>query len=208
MIAVVLGAMAIAFGAVFVAELADKSQLMTLSFAARYRALPVLIGVAAASVAVSLISAAVGSGLAEVLPERWISIASGLVFIAVAIWMLRGDTESSSAVDDVSSPAAADGAGGGRQRRLAVILPVFATFFVSELGDKTMLVTMGLAGENGFVGTWLGAAAGMFAANLIAVVVGRQLGDRLPERAIRWATAGLFAVFGVVVLVGAFVRSG
>lgn len=203
--AAVFGALVIAFGAVFIAELADKSQLMTLSFAARYRPVPVLAGVAAASITVSLISVAVGAGLGTVLPERWLSIAAGVLFIAVALWMLR--PEGADVADGVgnSQEPTDERSDSSSRRPVVVALTVFGTFFVSELGDKTMLVTIGLAGENGFVGTWIGAASGMFAANLIAVVIGRQLGDRLPERIVRWATAAVFAVFGVIVLAGAVI---
>jgi putative Ca2+/H+ antiporter (TMEM165/GDT1 family) len=74
-------------------------------------------------------------------------------------------------------------------------------FFLAELGDKTMLATITLATKEGVVGTWLGSTLGMVAADGLAIVVGQQLGRRLPERAIRYGAAASFVIFGVLLLV-------
>jgi putative Ca2+/H+ antiporter (TMEM165/GDT1 family) len=66
-----------------------------------------------------------------------------------------------------------------------------------------MLATITLASQNGWAGTWLGATLGMVAAAALAIIVGRQLGKRLPGRAVRYVAAGLFAAFGVWLLVEA-----
>ncbi len=85
---------------------------------------------------------------------------------------------------------------GGR----SAVVAVGVAFFLAELGDKTMLATITLATDNGLWGTWLGSTLGMVAADALAIAVGRLLGARLPERAIRYGGAAAFAAFGVLLL--------
>ena len=179
-------------GVVFLAELGDKSQLMALTFATRYRPALVVIGIAIATALINAISVAVGVGLGLALPTRWISLVAGLVFIGFAIWTLRGDGD-----DDDEDVAATIGSAHG------VVLTVGSAFLLAEIGDKTMLAAITLASQNGWLGTWLGATTGMIAAAALAIFVGRQLGKRLPERVVRYAAAAMFAIFGVWLLVDA-----
>ncbi|MEV4535484.1 TMEM165/GDT1 family protein [Asanoa sp. NPDC049518] len=180
-----LAALAISFGVIFVAELGDKSQLMAMTFATRYRALTVLIGITVATAVVHLISVAVGYGLGATLPTKWISLAAGAAFLAFAAWTLRGD----SLTEEEKSKAQ-------RSQRSAV-LAVGGAFFLAELGDKTMLATITLATQHGWFGVWVGSTIGMVAADALAIVVGRMLGKRLPEKAIKWGAAALFVIFGI-----------
>ena len=83
------------------------------------------------------------------------------------------------------------------------MLAVGGVFFLAELGDKTMLATITLATDHGLFGTWLGSTLGMVAADGLAIVVGRQLGARLPDRAIKIAAAIAFFVFGALLLIEA-----
>ena len=186
-----MDALLISFGVIFVAELGDKSQLMALAFATRYRALPVLVGITVATAVVHLVSVVVGALLGAALPSRPMNLLAGLAFLAFAAWTLRGDTLSE---DD---QARARRSGGG-----AVVAAGIA-FFLAELGDKTMLATITLATREGLLGTWLGSTLGMVAADAIAIVIGRQLGRHLPERAIRIGAAASFVIFGVLLLVEA-----
>jgi Ca2+/H+ antiporter, TMEM165/GDT1 family len=176
---------------VFLAELGDKSQLMALTFATKYRPLLVMTGIVAATVLINAISVGVGYGLGLALPTRWLSLAAGLVFLGFAVWTLRGDD------DDDHDVLARAGSG-------PVVLTVGSAFLLAELGDKTMLATITLASQNGWAGTWLGATLGMVAATALAIVVGRQLGKRLPERLVRIVAASLFAIFGIWLLVEAW----
>src|SRR6059058_5555855 len=84
-------ALLLSFGIIFVAELGDKSQLMALAFAARYRALPILIGISLATLVVHAVSVGIGAALGVALPTRAISIVAGVAFLAFAAWTLRGD---------------------------------------------------------------------------------------------------------------------
>jgi putative Ca2+/H+ antiporter (TMEM165/GDT1 family) len=191
-----LGAAAIAFGAIFLAEFGDKSQLLILAFATRYPAQPVVLGVVLAATVIQGISVAVGAAAGEFLPPGVVGIVSGVAFLAVAAWTLRGDAEEENA-DEEAAPD---------RRRLAgvaLVLAVAGAFIASELGDKTMLATFALAAQQGALPTWIGSTAGEVAANLVAVVIGRQAGDRLSPRVVRIGSAALFALAGVALLVGA-----
>lgn len=179
----------ISFGIIFVAEMGDKSQLMALTFAARYRAVTILIAITLATALVHLASVLLGAVVGVALPTRAISIVAGLAFFGFAAWTLRGD----ELTDDDTERA-------GRHSR-SVMWTVGTTFFLSELGDKTMLATITLATKHGLVGTWLGSTLGMVAADALAIVVGRQLGSHLPERAVRIGAAVIFVVFGAWLIV-------
>jgi putative Ca2+/H+ antiporter (TMEM165/GDT1 family) len=179
----------VSFGIIFVAELGDKSQLMALAFAARYRALPILIGISLATAVVHAFSVLVGAVVGVALPTNAIAVFAGLAFFAFAAWTLRGDTLAED-----------DAARANRSTRSAVLAASVA-FFLAELGDKTMLATITLATKEGLLGTWAGSTLGMVAADAMAIVVGQQLGARLPERAIRIGAAITFVLFGVILVV-------
>ncbi|MGW0228658.1 TMEM165/GDT1 family protein [Actinopolymorpha singaporensis] len=184
----------LSFGVIFVAELGDKSQLMALTFATRYRALPVLVGITVATAVVHAVSVGVGYFLGANLPTGWISLVAALAFFGFAGWTLRGDSLS----EDEEQKA--------RRAKQSAIVAVSVAFFLAELGDKTMLATITLATQHGWLGTWLGSTVGMVVADAIAIVIGQQLGRRLPERAIRYGASALFAVFGVWLLVEAITQ--
>lgn len=175
----------VSFGVIFVAELGDKSQLMALTFATRYRVWPVLVGITTATALVHLASVALGHGLGAALPTGWISLAAAVAFIAFGFWTLHGDVLTEEEQEKAN-----------RATRSAVIA-VGTAFFLAELGDKTMLATITLATDYGWFGTWLGSTLGMVAADALAIVVGRALGRRLPEKVIAYGAAALFFAFGI-----------
>ncbi|WP_205304710.1 TMEM165/GDT1 family protein [Nonomuraea montanisoli] len=183
----------ISLAVIFVAELGDKSQLMAMTFATRFRPWPVLAGITLATAVVHLLSVAVGGLVGEALPVTAISIVAGIAFLGFALWTLRGD----ELTEEESQKAQ-------RTTRHAIIA-VTVAFFLSELGDKTMLATITLATQHGWLGTWIGSTVGMVAADALAIVVGRMLGKHLPEKAIKYGAAAAFAVFGIILLVEPFV---
>ena len=183
-------AAAVAFGAIFVAEMGDKSQLMALTFATRFRAVSILVGISIATALVHAVSVGVGAILQVSLPTRVINIAAGVLFLGFGAWTLRGDTLTEA------ERAKAERTGG----RGAVVTASTA-FFLAELGDKTMLATITLATTYAPLGVWIGSTVGMVAADALAIFVGRVLGTRLPERAVRIGAAVLFFAFGVGLVV-------
>ncbi|MBU8861147.1 MULTISPECIES: TMEM165/GDT1 family protein [unclassified Micromonospora] len=180
-----LVALVVSFGVIFVAELGDKSQLMALTFATRFKPVPVLIGITIATAVVHLASVAIGYGLNAALPTEWISLIAGLAFLGFGAWTLRGDKLTEEEKRKAER--------GGR----SAVIAVGVAFFLAELGDKTMLATITLATKYGWFGTWLGSTLGMVAADALAILVGRMLGRHLPERTIRYGAAVLFAVCGL-----------
>jgi putative Ca2+/H+ antiporter (TMEM165/GDT1 family) len=189
-----LAATALSFAVIFVAELGDKSQLMALTFATRFRPWPVLIGITAATALVHLVSVGIGYGLGAALPTGWISLVAGIAFLAFGAWTLRGDslTEAEKGKAEVANGSA--------------IWAVGVAFFLAELGDKTMLATITLATQHGWLGTWVGSTLGMVAADALAILVGRLLGRHLPEKAIKYGAAALFAIFGIWLIVEAIIE--
>jgi Ca2+/H+ antiporter, TMEM165/GDT1 family len=189
-------ATAISFAVIFVAELGDKSQLMALTFATRFKPMPVLIGITVATGVVHAVSVGIGYGLGATLPTGWIALIAGLAFLAFGAWTLRGD----KLTDDEKAKA--------ERSTGSAVLAVGGAFFLAELGDKTMLATITLATQHGWFGTWLGSTVGMVAADALAILVGRLLGRHLPEKIIKYGAAALFAIFGFWLIVEAIIELG
>jgi putative Ca2+/H+ antiporter (TMEM165/GDT1 family) len=181
-----------ALALVFVAELGDKTQLVALGLGARYRLVPVMIGVVLGYAATNLLSVVIGGLLGAALPTQAVGIGGGILFLVFAIWTLRsGDAHDRD--EGLDGPAAV---AGGR-----VVLTVALAMFVAELGDKTMLATATLAAASDPVLVWMGATIGIVLAGLLGVLVGRFFGAHLPERAVRIGSAVLFAIFGIALIV-------
>ena len=183
-----LTAFLVSFGVIFVAELGDKSQLMALAFATRYPAVQVLIGITAATALVHAFSVLLGAVLGAAIPTTLVTILAAVAFVAFGIWTLRGDRLTAADEERAARPAS------------HTVLAVGSVFFLAELGDKTMLATITLATTHGLFGTWLGSTLGMVAADALAILVGRLLGERLPERAVRIGAAVAFFLFAAVLL--------
>ena len=188
-----MSAFFVSFGLIFFAELGDKSQLVALWFATRYRWWLVIAGVTVATLVVHLASTAIGASADALLPEPVLLIVVGVSFFVFAAWGLRGDT-----LDETERPVA--------RTMWGAFGLVTTAFFLAELGDKTQLATVSLGGsEEDFVGVWLGSTAGMVAADALAIVAGVLLGKRLPERLMAVVAAVLFAVFGVLAIARAVI---
>ena len=168
---------------VFLAELGDKTQLVALMLATRFKAGIVLAGVLVATLLVHAFSVALGGITGRLLPHGWILLLSGLAFIAFAIWTWRGDRldDDDQKVRRITSP----------------FMIVTVTFFLAELGDKTMLSTVTLASQYSPVQVWLGSTVGMVLSDALAIWVGQALGTRLPEKAVKVGAAIIFLAFGL-----------
>jgi Ca2+/H+ antiporter, TMEM165/GDT1 family len=188
-------AVLLAFAVAFVAEIGDKSQLLVLGLATRYRPWPVLGGLVLATVLVMGASVGVGAVLGAALPTTLVSAGAGLLFLAFGGWTLWERTGDADGEEARAERATA--------RTHSVVLGVAAAVFLAELGDKTMLATVALAARESPLGTWIGASLGMVAGSGIALVAGALLGKRLPARATRIGAAALFALFGVLLLADA-----
>lgn len=186
-----MSAVAVSFGVVFLAEMGDKSQLMALAFAHRYRLWTVLGAIATATATVHLASVAAGTAMVPYLSPDGLTVLTGAAFLAFAAWTLRGDRLSAEDEDRVA------------RRRRSAFLAVGLAFFLAELGDKTMFATVTVAASEGWFGTWIGSTAGMVAADALAIGLGVALGRRLPARALRLGSAGVFFTSGLALLAAA-----
>ncbi len=178
----------IATGAVALAEIGDKTQLLSLILAARYRRpWPICIGILLATLVNHAMAGAVGDLLASWLqPEilHWVVVAS---LAAMALWMLVPDR-----MDDEETHT-----GGARSVLLATVI----AFFLAEMGDKTQIATVLLAAQ--YHPLWqvvAGTTVGMLLANVPVVWLGARFADRLPLKATRLASACLFAALALWVL--------
>ena len=166
---------------IFVAEMGDKTQLVALTLATRFNAWVVLAGVFVATLLVHAFSVLLGDLTGRLLSPGWIELVCGLAFVGFGAWTLRGDTAED---------------GNGRLNRLkSPFMIVAVTFFLAELGDKTMLGTVTLATQHSPIQVWLGSTLGMVLSDALAIWVGQALGRHLPERAIKLGAAAIF--FGV-----------
>jgi len=191
-----MNAFLLSFAVIFVAELGDKSQLMAMTFATRYRFWTVVGAITAATAVVHLFSVALGNVVGQALPTGPINILAGFAFVFFGLWTLRGDKLSA----DEESKAS-------RSNRSAFFAVAIA-FFLAELGDKTMLATVTLATTEGWFGTWVGSTLGMVAADVLAIGVGVTLGKALPEKIIKIGAAVLFFIFGAILIYAGLFSAG
>lgn len=170
-------------GWVFLAELGDKTQLVALSLAARFNAKVTLAGILVATLVVHVLSVALGGCAAKVLPAEWIALVAGLSFIAFGFWTLRGDC-----LDDDEEC---------KCKARSPFMLVAITFFLAELGDKTMLTTCAWATKYPLFPVWIGSSLGMVVSDGLAILVGQILGKKLPEKAIKIGASVMFFGFGI-----------
>lgn len=183
-------ALLLSIAVIFVAELGDKSQLMAMTFAARYRPRDVLIGISVATAIVHLASVGIGFFIGDVFGQ-WqggIAVVAGIAFLAFAVWTLRGDELTEAEADKA------------RNAKGFSLVAVGTAFLLAELGDKTMLATITLATQENWFWTWIGSTVGMVAADALAILVGFILKRRLPEKVIRIGAAALFVLFGLLLI--------
>jgi Ca2+/H+ antiporter, TMEM165/GDT1 family len=189
-----MDAVTVAFVVVFFAELGDKTQLVALSLATRYPLAVVLGGITVAFAFTQGVAALLGGALGATLPTAAVGVGAAALFFAFAVWTWLDAPEAAEAEAEAAALAARSGTG------LRAVAAIVVAMAVAEIGDKTMLATATLAADRGALGTWVGATLGVTASGALAVLVGRWLGARIPERTTRRLAAGLFVLFGVLLL--------
>jgi putative Ca2+/H+ antiporter (TMEM165/GDT1 family) len=169
---------------VALAEMGDRTQLLAIMLAGRYRQpLPILLGILVATLANHGLAALVGYAMADVLRATWFKYAVSLSFIAMAVWALFPD----KADDDTPGPA-----------RSGVFLTTAVAFFVVEMGDKTQVATAALAARfHDVLIVAAGTTTGMMIANVPAVMLGAVVTRRLPIRRLQIGAALVYLCLGV-----------
>jgi putative Ca2+/H+ antiporter (TMEM165/GDT1 family) len=184
-------AFAVSTGVVALGEVGDKTQLLALILAARYRAPKAIIaGILLATLVNHAAAAARGAWLTRGVDPTWLRWGLGASFIAVAVWMLIPDK-----VD-------ADSAGRERSR-LGVFWLTTVAFFLAEMGDKTQIATVMLAARyEALVTVTAGTTLGMMIANVPAVLLGDRVVKTLPVQWVHRIASVVFASIGAAILFG------
>ena len=182
-----LAAALLSLGVVFLAELGDRSQLITMTYALRYRWWVVLPGVAIGAFLAHGGSVTIGHFLGAALPARPMAFASAIAFLIFAVWAWREGAAADEAVPTT------------HEHRFA-LLSVVSSFSLAEMSDKTTLATVTLASEHDWAGVWIGSTLGMVLADGLAIAVGALLNQRLPARLLHTLASVLFLMFGLWML--------
>jgi len=176
-----------AFALLFLAEMGDKSQLMAMTLAHRYRPLPVIAGVFSAFLLLNLLAVLLGSALSSVLPHQVLLLIAAFMFLLFAYRSWRDADEEEEAEDEKSNHAA--------------FITSFSLIFVTELGDKTQLAMIAIAAQTGAIWSVLvGGTLALWSVSLLGILVGTHLLRRVPKVLVHRAAALLFLLFGLTAL--------
>jgi putative Ca2+/H+ antiporter (TMEM165/GDT1 family) len=179
----------ISTGVVALAEVGDKTQLLSFVLAARFRrSVPIILGILVATLANHAMAGGIGAWFSELLSAEALGWILGVSFLAMAIWMLIPDE-----LDAVDT----------KLTQLGVFGTTVVAFFVAEMGDKTQIATVALAAQYpDLVAVVAGTTLGMMLANVPAVIFGERVVRRVSVRLVHGVSAVIFAALGIVTLYG------
>lgn len=180
-------AVLVAIGAVALAEMGDKTQLLAFLLASRFKKpTPIILGILVATIFNHSLASALGAWITHIFsPEviKWVIVGS---FLAMAAWILIPDKGDDDALKNHSM-------------RFGVFGATFITFFLAEMGDKTQIATVALTVKYASpVLVVIGTTIGMLIADVPAVWIGDKLAKKIPVKLVRIASAVLFAVIGII----------
>ncbi|WP_339936437.1 TMEM165/GDT1 family protein [Undibacterium luofuense] len=175
--------------AVTVGEIGDKTQLLALLLAARFKKpVPIILGILAATLANHALAGWLGHFIAGAIPAEWLRVALGISFLAIAAWTLKPDDMEDTGLSE---------------SRYGVFLLTCITFFLAEIGDKTQIATVALAARfQDLLPVVAGTTLGMLIADVPAVILGKTASPHFPFKLVRWIAASVFAILGLLVLSG------
>lgn len=179
----------ISTGVVALAEIGDKTQLLALVLAARFRRPgPISLGILLATLLNHGIAGWLGTWAGALVDPAWLRWILGISFLAVAAWALVPDTLASDAT---------------ARRTAGAFLTTLVSFFLVEIGDKTQIATVALAATyDALPMVVVGTTLGLMLANVPAVLLGDAVATKVPLRAIRIAAAIAFVALGLLILLG------
>lgn len=173
----------------FIAEMGDKTQLMLVALTSRFKLRDIIIGTAAAILVLNGLAVLLGGLVSEIIPTWLIRLVAASAFLFFAITSLKGDDDEEEAKEENVSRFAP--------------LTIFCTFFVAELGDKTQLtaITFGAnEGMNAAVTVWLACSIGLFAADILGMLIGYLLKSKTPDGLLNTLAFFIFAIFGNITM--------
>jgi putative Ca2+/H+ antiporter (TMEM165/GDT1 family) len=175
----------ISLSTVALAEMGDRTQLLSLLLATRFRKpWPILAGVFVATLVNHAFAGVIGALIGRELRPAILDAAVGISMVGMALWMLKPDK-----LDEND----------GKRSQRGVFLTTLVAFFIAEIGDKTQIATVALAaGYSNLFGVVAGTTCGMLLANAPVIFLGNAFAGRLPMRAIQYATSVLLLTIGAV----------
>ncbi len=178
---------------VALAEMGDKTQLLSLILAARYRKpMPIVLGILVATLLNHAMAGALGAWLSSLMRPEVLNWVMAAAFIAMGLWILVPDKLDE---DDVAVP----------KQQMGVFFATVVAFFLAEMGDKTQFATIALAAQySDVLSVVLGTTLGMMMANAPAVYLGNRFAQRLPTKIIHMIAAIIFIAIGVLTAVKAW----
>lgn len=173
----------------FIAEMGDKTQLMLIALTSKYKLRDIILGTAAAILVLNGLAVLAGGLVSEFIPEWLIKIIAALAFLYFAASTIASDDEEEE--------------DGGKSKIKFAPLAVFCTFFIAELGDKTQLTAITFGANEGMssaVIVWIGCSLGLFAADILGMLVGYLLKSKTPDGLLNTVAVAIFSIFGVFIL--------
>ena len=173
----------------FIAVMGDKTQLMLVAMTSKFKLKDILLGTGVAILVLNGLAVLAGGLVSTVVPTWLIRLIAGAAFLFFAATTLKGDDDEEENVKD-------------RKIKFAP-LSVFCTFFVAELGDKTQLTAITFGANEGLsaaVVVWLACSLGLFAADVIGLLVGYLLKSKAPEGILNTVAFFIFSIFGILTL--------
>ena len=174
----------------FIAEMGDKTQLMLIALTSKYKLKDIIIGTAAAILVLNGLAVLAGGLVSEFVPEWLIKNIAALAFLYFAASTIAGDD------DDEEE-------GSGKSKIKFAPIAVFCTFFIAELGDKTQLTAITFGANEGMSAAlvvWIGCSLGLFAADILGMLVGYLLKSKTPDGLLNTLAFAIFSIFGVFTL--------
>ena len=174
----------------FIAEMGDKTQLMLVAMTSKYKLKDIILGTGAAILVLNGLAVLAGGLVSEVIPTWLIRLIAAGAFLFFAATTLKGDDEEAPQIKE-----------GGKGKIAA--LSVFSTFFVAELGDKTQLTAITFGANEGLEAAllvWIACSVGLFVADIIGMMVGYLLKNKMPEGVLNTIAFFIFSIFGIVTL--------
>ena len=184
-------ALASSFSLIGLAEMGDKSQLVCIALAVRYRAIPVLMGAIAAFALLNLAAVLIGAAVANWLPEHIITIAVAVLFLLFGIHAFSSDVEEKN--DPIDKKAGH-----------SIFLSTFLLITLAEFGDKTQIAVAGLASTADIAAVWLGATLALAVTSGIGVLAGRTILQQVPITLLHRLSGSLFILFGITALLSLY----
>ena len=172
----------------FIAEMGDKTQLMLIALTSKYKLKDIILGTAAAILVLNGLAVLAGGLVSEFIPDWLIKMIAALAFLYFAASTIAGDDEEEEE---------------GNSKIKFAPLAVFCTFFIAELGDKTQLTAITFGANEGMEAAfivWIGCSLGLFAADILGMMVGYLLKSKTPEGLLNMLAFVIFSVFGVYTL--------